>query len=436
MTRKTFLPSYLLNALRDTEDADLVLLGEHTLEVDERLLRGEQSAVAQRTSSGAAWEVYDANNSSALPGELARSAGESETGDVAVDEAALGVSESLALFSDLGRDSYDDAGATVVTTVHYEDNYNNAAWDGRQLIIGDGDGKVFHRFSAAMDVLGHEFAHAVTQHTAGLVYQGQSGALNESVSDVFGACILQRHLGQRATEASWLIGEGLFTDQINATALRSMQAPGTAYDDPKIGTDPQPAHMDDYVQTSDDNGGVHINSGIPNRAFYLAATRTGGMSWEVAGKIWYAALTSGVSSSSDFAAFAQATIDAAGEHAEVVTRAWRDVGVVPGVGATDGEPSAETVAVVKSGGVAGLTQRGRIDLNADDVRARQAAAILRQINFRHLQMGAATTQVEGADHFVYDFRYSTVRVSVPEPAMTHELKDLATVVLEADTDLR
>ncbi len=200
------------------------------------------------TATGADWEVHDADNGSTLPGRLVRTAGEPEVGDLAVDEAATGLTESLALFTDFGRDSYDDRGATVVATVHYEREYDNAFWDGTQLVFGDGDGRVFDRFTKPIDVLGHELAHAVTQFTADLTYEGQSGALNESMSDVFGACIKQRHLGQDAAAADWLIGEGIFLPGINGRALRSMSEPGTAYDDPLVGKDPQVGSMADYVR--------------------------------------------------------------------------------------------------------------------------------------------------------------------------------------------
>ncbi len=145
----------------------------------------------------------------------------------------------------------------------------------------------------------------MTEAAGGLEYQGQSGALNESLSDVFGVLAEQHALGQTADEATWLVGAGIFTDAVQGTALRSMSAPGTAYDDDVLGKDPQPGHMRDYIETSDDNGGVHINSGIPNRAFFLAATRLGGFAWERAGLIWYRTLTSGtLSPTADFAAFA------------------------------------------------------------------------------------------------------------------------------------
>lgn len=169
-----------------------------------------------------------------------------------------------------------------------------------------------------------------------MTYAGQSGALNESLSDVFGALTEQHRLGQSAEQASWLIGAGIFTDAVQGRALRSLAEPGSAYDDDVLGRDPQPGHMRDYVVTTSDNGGVHINSGIPNRAFHLVATRLGGYAWERAGLIWYRTLTSGaLSPDADFAAFAAATIDQAadeyGEETEevaAVRAGWQGVGVL------------------------------------------------------------------------------------------------------------
>jgi Zn-dependent metalloprotease len=222
--------------------------------------------------------------------------------------------------------------------VHYGEEYDNAFWDGERMVFGDGDGEVFRRFTIAVSVIGHELTHGVTQYTANLRYQGQSGALNESVSDVFGALVEQHSKGQDAATASWLIGEGLFTERINGVALRSMKAPGTAYDDPLLGKDPQPQHMDEYVDTEEDSGGVHINSGIPNRAFSLAAIAIGGSAWESVGAVWYDTLTSGaVPPNCDFAGFATATVAAAGRRfggsareREAVIDAWRTVGIEPG----------------------------------------------------------------------------------------------------------
>ncbi len=114
--------------------------------------------------------------------------------------------------------------------------------------------------------------------------------LNESIADAFGAMVVQYKHGQSAAEADWLIGNEILAEGVSGTALRSMKEPGSAYDDDLLGKDPQPGHMDDYIETTEDNGGVHINSGIPNRAFYTIATTLGGKSWEAAGRILYATL--------------------------------------------------------------------------------------------------------------------------------------------------
>jgi Zn-dependent metalloprotease len=213
--------------------------------------------------------------------------------------------------------------------VHYGDKYDNAFWDGSEMVFGDGD--MFDRFTKSLDVIGHELTHGVTEKEAGLQYLNQSGALNESVSDVFGVLVKQYKLGQTADQADWLIGADVVGPQL-APALRSMKAPGTANQ-----YDRQPADMSGFVTTNRDNGGVHTNSGIPNKAFYLAATAIGGFAWETAGRIWYAAMNDArLRPNSRFAAFAQATIRAAtaigggadSEATKAVTEAWRTVKVL------------------------------------------------------------------------------------------------------------
>jgi Zn-dependent metalloprotease len=206
------------------------------------------------------------------------------------------------------------------------------------MIYGDGDGQHFQRFTICLDVIGHELTHGVTQNEAQLVYSGETGALNESISDVFGSLVKQWVNNETADKADWLIGKGLFTDTVRGEALRSMAKPGTAYDDPNIGKDPQPAQMSDYVQTTDDNGGVHINSGIPNRAFYLAATAIGEYAWQKAGLIWYRALNGSLSPNAGFKDMANATVTMAGAlfgqnstEQKAVSDAWSTVGVAPTV---------------------------------------------------------------------------------------------------------
>jgi len=221
----------------------------------------------------------------------------------------------------------------LIGTIHYDNDYDNAFFDGSQMVFGDGDGTYFNRFTIAIDIMGHELTHGVTAATAGLEYQDQSGALNESISDVFGSLVKQRFLNQTAEQADWLIGAGLWTSNVNGVALRSMKAPGTAYDDPVMGKDPQPDNMSGYLNTSDDNGGVHTNSGIPNKAFYLTAVAIGGNAWEVAGNIWYRTLLdSRLTATAQFQDFANLTADIANTLygatvQSAVVQAWHDVGI-------------------------------------------------------------------------------------------------------------
>jgi Zn-dependent metalloprotease len=238
------------------------------------------------------------------------------------------------------RNSINNAGLTMVATVHYMAQYNNALWDGSEMVFGDGDGMIFQTgaFTSEIDVIGHELTHGVTQFEAGLPYHDQPGALNESVSDVFGSMIKQFVLNQTSAQADWLIGADILT--YPGQALRSLKAPGTAYNNPKLGPDPQPANMANYVFTPFDNGGVHINSGIPNHAFFLLATALGGYSWEKAGQIWYDTLRDpglrATSASATFKQFATVTVSHAGAlygatspEKNATFNAWKAVGVLP-----------------------------------------------------------------------------------------------------------
>ena len=203
------------------------------------------------------------------------------------------------------------------------------------MVYGDGDGVIFQRFTAALDVIAHELTHGVTQFSAQLAYQDQSGALNESMSDAFGSMVKQWALGQTVDQADWLIGAAIMASGFKGRALRDMANPGTAFDDPNLGKDSQPGHMKDYVQTTSDNGGVHTNSGIPNRAFVLAAKAIGGHSWEKTGKIWYVTLTERLTGNAGFAKCATETVSVARDLfpedssiAAKVAKAWADVGVL------------------------------------------------------------------------------------------------------------
>ncbi|MGB3731993.1 M4 family metallopeptidase [Microbacterium sp.] len=276
--------------------------------------------------------IYDTHNTEQLPGDKVRGEDDPEVADTAVDQAFDGLGDTFQLLLQaFQRDSLDGKGAPLDATVHYGEKYDNAFWNGSQMVFGDGDGEVFTGFTSSVTVIGHELGHGVIQTTAGLEYQGQSGALNESCADVFGALTEQFTLNQTVDRATWLIGEGIFTPQVQGRALRDMMHPGTAYDDDELGKDPQPADMAHYVTTTEDNGGVHINSGIPNRAFALAATAIGGRAWEGAGLVWYRALTDGVSKTATFTEFAEQTIAAATDIGDSVEKAVRDAWITVGV---------------------------------------------------------------------------------------------------------
>jgi Zn-dependent metalloprotease len=305
-----------------------------TLDVDVAALAIVPStATSQRT-------VYDAEHGGrlTLPGRLVRAEGDPPVVDTAVNEAYDGAGATFEFYRDVyERISIDGKGLELVSSVHYGNRYENAFWDGAQMVYGDGGGQLFNEgaFTHALDVIAHELTHGVTQYTAGLEYSKQSGALNESFSDVFGVLVKQYMAKQTADEdeEKWLIGAGALVPKWGK-ALRSMKAPGTAWQG-----DQQPATMDAYVDLPDDNnptndnGGVHINSGIPNHAFYLAATALGGYAWETVGRVWYVTLTDKLEPDSQFSDAAAATVEVArelfGDEVErAVTEAWTGVKVL------------------------------------------------------------------------------------------------------------
>lgn len=444
------VPPYLLRHLAEATGGSGGAAGpaERTLVVDEQLRsrRAARAATAPgpAASPGPDWLVHDAEGGTTLPGRPVRTAGEPPVGDPAVEEAAAGITAALALLlEEWGRDSYDGAGRTVSASVHYGQQYANAFWDGVQLVFGDGDGVVFERFTRSVDVLAHELGHAVVESTAGLVYEGQAGALNESFCDVLGSCVKQRVLGQQAAEADWLVGAELFAAGVRARGLRDLAAPGTAYDDPRLGRDPQPGHLDDYVETTDDNGGVHLNSGIPNRAFQLAATAIGGTSWAGAGRIWFAALTGGgVPPDADFATFARATVAAAGGEAAAVRGAWQQVGIVVEEATTAGDASrtpagpavpaggGREVRVRRSGGIVGRTVEAQVRLDDEQALAQLPelpALVERACRTTAWQSPPQSRPV--ADGFSYEFELEGQVQQLPETALNPELRRIAQLLL-------
>lgn len=260
-------------------------------------------------------ETFTANNGTSLPGSRASDNNNEFTANsqgAAVDAHAYADRVYDYYYDTFGRNSYDGNGSSIRSTVHYGSNYNNAFWNGQQMVYGDGDGSTFAPLSGALDVVAHELTHAVTGSTAGLVYRDQPGALNESMSDVFSVFV---------EPEDYLLGEDVYTPGRSGDALRSLSNP------PKYG---QPDHMRDYVNTDSDNGGVHTNSGIPNKAGYLTMNSIGIAKAE---KIYYRALTVYMGPYSNFsdtrAALLQSAADFYGQGSEynAVANAWSSVGV-------------------------------------------------------------------------------------------------------------
>jgi Zn-dependent metalloprotease len=341
------LPPYILHAIAQNGTSQqrtkaLQTLGSdqtfRTMRITHDLLTSVGRQIPATLAAGGQPQrtIFNALNTTNLPGDMIRVEGAGPTGDPAADEAYDGLGATYNFYwNAYQRNSIDDQALALNATVHYGQNYDNAFWNGERMVFGDGDGDLFNRFTISVDVIGHELTHGVTANEAKLAYLNQSGALNESISDVFGSLVKQFALKQTADQADWLIGAGLFTAKVQGVALRSMKAPGTAFDDPTLGKDPQPATMQNYDHTSVDNGGVHINSGIPNHAFALTAINIGGNAWEKAGRIWYETLRDPrLRPSASFQTFAQLTVanaDRLYSHSsperQAVSDAWHEVGI-------------------------------------------------------------------------------------------------------------
>jgi hypothetical protein len=453
-----FVPPYLLRHLA-AQEHPTIAANEHpsgqTLAIDAAFRERRAGAAAQAPSApvravavdqGDRWVIHSAGNQETLPGTVARSEGDGAVDDLAVDEAYAWTQQVWDLYEQqFDRRSFDGVGSTVTVTVHYGQNYDNAFWDGEQLVFGDGDGEIFERFTKPADVLAHEFSHGVVQYTSAFSYADQPGALNESIADVFASMSIQRAAGQTADQASWLIGEGLFKPGINAKALRSMLEPGTAYDDPQLGKDPQVGSMADYVDTGEDNGGVHVNSGIPNRAFALAATSIGGQSWDQAGQAWYGALTSEeVGAETDFLGFAEATVAAAGRPVDVgsdpATPPQSSDQPAPDSSGSDSsgsddtdpeqptqDPAAESpqkVAVRRSGGFTGQVRSAEIELEQDDARAAEVRRLLRRVDLQQVSPSEAAP-----DRFVYTVEVGDRSITLGERDLTPDLQRVVQLVL-------
>jgi len=296
-------------------------------------------------------QTYTANNGTTLPGTLRISEGGALTGDTAIDSAHNYAGNVYDYYKNVhNRDSYDNAGATIKSSAHYSTSYNNAFWNGSQMVYGDGDGTQFIALSRALDVDAHELTHAVTERTAALTYSNESGALNEATSDILGnSCEAYTKNGGTPNANTWKVGEDIYTPNTAGDALRYMNNPtqdGSSKD----------YYPERYTGTSD-NGGVHSNSGIANLTYYLMVmggthprsktavnvtplSATSSTSLDMAQRIWYRALTVYFTSSTNFQGARTATVQAATDlygaaAAATVTSAW-DCVAVPGGGGGGG----------------------------------------------------------------------------------------------------
>lgn len=337
-----FLPPFVLTELarRNPEQARLYL---DSLSLTADLWVQGQQFVPDIGSGQGDRKVHDAKNKTSLPGVLVRAEGAQPVADKIVNLAYDYSGEVRDFYRQVfNRNSLDGNGMDMISTVHYGRRYNNAFWNGKQMTYGDGDGDIFSTF-VLRDVNGHECTHGVIEFTSGLEYRDQPGALNEHAADTMGVLINQWALKQTADQADWLVGFGLFTPGVKpgkksaarahlGAALRDMLEPGTGYNDPRLGKDPQPAHMKDYVNTPSDNGGVHYNSGIPNRAFALFALAVGGYAWEKPGQIWFHTMTK-VSRNAKFLDFANRSVQVAQANfpdtVAALKDAWNKVGISP-----------------------------------------------------------------------------------------------------------
>ncbi|AHD05592.1 M4 family metallopeptidase [Paenibacillus larvae] len=276
------------------------------------------------TTRGNGIKTYSASNRYTLPGLLLTNTNNDNWTDGAAVDAHTYAETVYDFYKNkFNRNSLDGKGLQIKSTVHYGAKYNNAFWNGQQIVFGDGDGKTFIPFSGDLDVVGHELTHGVTEHTANLEYENESGALNESISDIIGNAIKGK---------GWLIGEDVYTPNIPEDALRSLEDP-TLYG--------QPDHYSNRYKGPSDNGGVHTNSGINNKAYYLLAqggTHKGitidGIGRDNAVNIYYHALVYYLTPNSNFSAMRAAAIQSAtdlfgADSSEVdsVNKAYDAVGV-------------------------------------------------------------------------------------------------------------
>lgn len=350
------IPSRLLRKIAERSDEEDSRILRSTVD-SAALLRSRRTAQAKRKEAQPATEepsevlsykrsIFDAENGMELPGRVVREEGGAPVGDDAADHAYDNTGITLDFFSQVfSRNSIDDRGARVESAVHFGERFGNAMWIGDRMVYGDGNQQV-RGFTESIEIIAHKLTHGVLQHlvSGGLgavripvkdrefkgqthALKGQSGALNESFADIFGSLVKQWHLKQDTERADWLMGDDLLAPEFGKS-IRSLKDPGnrnlTWFEDDQFKS------MDQYFEGAQ----VHDSSGIPNRAFYLAANEIGGFAWDQAGLIWYDAF-SRLKPRAKFADAAKATLNVAkkkfggsSKEFKAVRAAWREVKVI------------------------------------------------------------------------------------------------------------
>ncbi|HEY6000593.1 MAG TPA: M4 family metallopeptidase [bacterium] len=336
------LPPYLIDRLSQSSDKKVRQLGIDAKEASatlrtQRLMLATLPAMAAIPSPAGTKHrlVYDAKHGSmwSLPGKLVRSEGDKKSKDTAANEAYDHSGRVYDFYRTIfARNSLDGNGMELISSVHLGNKFNNAFWNGEQMAYGDGDGSIFVRFTKSLDVVAHELTHGVITHTCNLEYRNESGALNEHFADVMGVLVAQWRRKQTVKQAAWTVGAEIMGPGTSAKCLRTFKNEPAYQNDPILGDDPQPKHLRDKYTGAEDEGGVHINSGIPNYAFYLVAMSLGGRAWERAGQIWYKTMCA-LTAKSDFAQIVKGTEAAAFElfgagasEQKAVQAAWKAVG--------------------------------------------------------------------------------------------------------------
>lgn len=339
-----FVPPYMAENLQTSADPAVRQIALASLgneyRTARRLLSQQFMASPPRPLSGKRRQIFDMGGTSdPLPGRVVRQEGDLPVDDEAANEAYEHTGDVYDFYHDVfERDSLDDAGMPLRSSVHVADTFgepmSNAFFNGRQMAYGDGDGQLFTRFTQALDVVGHELTHGVVSFTSNLDYYGESGALNESFADVMGSLIQQWKYDQTVEQADWYIGREVLGPAADIPGVRTFKGEPAYQNSPNFGTDPQPKHYRDRYTGSRNRGGVHLNSGIPNHAFYLATMTIGGYAWEKVGKIWYVAMKSALAPDATFREAAEATITIAGHYGDrsdeqqAIRQAWQEVGVI------------------------------------------------------------------------------------------------------------